>query len=70
MSRTSARHARASGIRAMLWGAFVILVVGSQTASAQRLLLKRNARIATRRASWQAASTRSFSSALWALTRR
>src|SRR5512133_564453 len=42
MSRTSARHARAPGIRAMLWGAFVTLVVASTTASAQRDTTRRD----------------------------
>jgi hypothetical protein len=42
MSRTSAHHARASGILAMLWGGFVILVVVSATASAQRDTTRRD----------------------------
>ena len=42
MSRTSARHARALGIGAMLWGAFVILVFAPATASAQRDTTRRD----------------------------
>ena len=42
MSRLSAPHARASGIAPMLWGAVVILVVISATASAQRDTTRRD----------------------------
>jgi hypothetical protein len=42
MSRTSAHDARASGIRSMLWGAFVLLAVASAPASAQRDTTRRD----------------------------
>ena len=42
MLRISAHDARASGIPAMLWGAFVILVIASWPASAQRGATRRD----------------------------